>query len=241
MMQCRRVRSDVSTSFQQSSILNAAGTSVAACLPAFIAARHTGTCHCHGVAVYTMSMSSRSTRRSNACSSPVKRASSSVRPASRICFTARSNFSGAVSQIAVMRTFSTASSSCSTERPRNPVPTMATRTSSCFANGTPTIEAALRSGCESVIGVSRAGPDALAVAGRPSAMPAPASAAPFSRSRREGSFGESVITAHLSEVDQRSEASSDQVTAAGPAAVVKNIARAAASGNRCRYDSDQSR
>src|SRR6185436_1098643 len=42
----------------------AAGTSVAACLPAFIAASITGTCHSHGVAVNTRSRSSTSHKRS---------------------------------------------------------------------------------------------------------------------------------------------------------------------------------
>ena len=50
--------------FQVLSTDPAAGTSVAACFPARIAARHTGTCHSQGVAVYTRSTSSRCISRS---------------------------------------------------------------------------------------------------------------------------------------------------------------------------------
>ena len=51
MQQYRPVFSEVSTSSQHSSNLIAAGISVATCLPFRIAARQTGTCHSHGVAV----------------------------------------------------------------------------------------------------------------------------------------------------------------------------------------------
>ena len=43
--------SAASTSAQQSSTSMAAGTSTAACLPCFMAARQIGTCHSHGVAL----------------------------------------------------------------------------------------------------------------------------------------------------------------------------------------------
>ena len=63
-IQCLLCFSEVSTRRQHSSIVKAAGTSVAACLPACIAATHTGTCHCQGVAVIIRSRSSLSQRRS---------------------------------------------------------------------------------------------------------------------------------------------------------------------------------
>src|SRR2546425_7898041 len=55
MTQCRRVCSAVSTSSQHSSIVTAIGTSVAACFPLRSAARQTGVCNPHGVAVNTRS------------------------------------------------------------------------------------------------------------------------------------------------------------------------------------------
>ena len=53
------VFSDVSTNCQHSSRVTAAGTSVKACLPACIASTHIRVCHSQGVAMITMSMSSR--------------------------------------------------------------------------------------------------------------------------------------------------------------------------------------
>jgi hypothetical protein len=49
--QCLRYFSAASTIAQQSSIVIAAGTSVAVCFPFFIAASMMGTCHSHGVAL----------------------------------------------------------------------------------------------------------------------------------------------------------------------------------------------
>ena len=51
MTQCFPVLSEVSTNCQHSSSVTAAGTSVAACLPFFMAATQTGTCQRQGVAV----------------------------------------------------------------------------------------------------------------------------------------------------------------------------------------------
>src|SRR3954470_10325152 len=97
--------------------------------------------------------------------------------------------SGTTSHSATIFTLSTPSSSVSTERPRSPVPTMPTRTTSCFANGTARIDFRVggaggsRSGCEPAVTCS-----AIALEKGPAvAMPAVASAAPLSRSRRERS------------------------------------------------------
>ena len=51
MTQCRRVRSEVSTSCQHSSSVTAAGTSTAAWAPPAIAATAIGTCQRQGVAM----------------------------------------------------------------------------------------------------------------------------------------------------------------------------------------------
>src|SRR4051794_41760560 len=65
--------------------------------------------------------------------------------------------SGTTSHSATIFTLSTPSSSVSTERPRSPVPTMPTRTTSCFANGTARIDFRVggaggsRSGCEPAV------------------------------------------------------------------------------------------
>src|SRR6185369_10059728 len=97
--------------------------------------------------------------------------------------------SGTTSHSATIFTPSTPSSSVSTERPLSPVPTMPTRTTSCFSKGTARIDlrfagaGGARSGCEPAVTCS-----AIALVKGPAvAIPAVASAAALSRSRRERS------------------------------------------------------
>src|SRR6185369_413838 len=87
---------------QQSSSVIAAGTSVAVCFPFFIAASMIGTCHSHGVALYTRSRSSVSHRRSKSRGPRVYAAGAGC-PASAIALAAQSVRSGRTSQTAVMR------------------------------------------------------------------------------------------------------------------------------------------
>jgi hypothetical protein len=191
--QWRRDCSLASTNAHKSFNVVPMGHSLPQCLPAAIAASITGVCHSHGVAVYTKSTSSRCTSFSKSFSLPVYTAGAGI-PASVIIFTARSAFAGTTSAMAVMRTPSMATSSESTERPRNPVPTMPMRTTSRFSNGTPRIVAA---------GAGRGGTTPLwrpavivsAIAGvklPAAAIPAPATTACFRMSRRDGLCGVSM-------------------------------------------------
>ena len=160
------------------------GTSLPACFPARMAARTTGVCHGHGVAVYTKSMSSRCTSRSKS-RSPLVYSAGALRPAFTTRSAARCAFSGTMSASAVISTPSMASSSPSTELPRSPVPTIAIRTVACFSKGTPSIlpfpasRGGMRSTRQSsVLASKRAGVPVTAAA-------ANAAAAPLTRSRRD--------------------------------------------------------
>ena len=126
-------------------------------------------------------MSSRRTSCSKPRSPLVMVATGSACPDLRTISSAFATLSGTTSQRAVMRTFSTPSSSCSTLRPRSPVPTIPIRTTSCFSKGTPIMVAAETA--EAPGSATGAASTALV----PRAIPAPAAAPTFRNSRRSSS------------------------------------------------------
>src|SRR5664279_3442929 len=136
-MQCRWVASEVFTISQHSSMLRAAGTSMATCLPCFMPATAMGTCQGHGVAITTRSILSRFSRPSKAWSSEWKRAiGCEALPALSSLACVLSTLSLMVSQSAVICTPGTDEKLSTSELPRPPVPITPMRTVSSFSNGT---------------------------------------------------------------------------------------------------------
>src|ERR1017187_1588473 len=135
-MQCRWVASLVFTMSQHSSMVRAAGTSMATWCPCFMPATAMGTCQIHGVAITTRSISSRFSRPSNAWSSERNRAiGCEALPALSSFACVFSTLSFTVSHSAAIRTPGTMEKLSTSELPRPPVPMTPIRIVSLGSNG----------------------------------------------------------------------------------------------------------